>query len=227
MFTTVGSERKISSRRLWKAKVEDAESSSYDAQRNKDIFNRMYSPELYRNISASNNSDALLRVTDTNENRISSTVYVKRIKRADLNQLEDVEGRLKENLSQNDHASVVRSPTVGVIRVSKADLAKSSHSHTTKLAKFSATSTVQTMTPTEVKVIRIPRNQAANNQHPRSLSAHSVGVLDIDANIIKIKPMKTKLCIGTTNRDIKQSIGNGVTIRKISKSAMTFRSLPS
>lgn len=246
------SELKVLPKRLRSPGTSHKDSTPYDVLKHQESLNSRSSGQLNKSWSPSNNSELLTTLTDIDEHRISSTVSVKRIKRADLNRLEDsqspnksedLDNKSKDPLSPRHNSNLVRRSTVSVIRVSKSDLANSTSP--TQPEQRPSASTVQSSTSSAVRVTRIPRSQSTVSRYPpsssavrvtrinrsqstvnqprRSLSINSIGVADVNKNVIKIKPMKPSIQASSANGNVKEKKGNGVTVTKIARRSVSLK----
>jgi hypothetical protein len=165
-------------------------------------------------------SDSATTMTDVEESRVSSIVSVKRIRRASIAEMNNIEkpGEVKnvdiklENYRDNKgNDSAIRRSAVTVVRVTRVsimDETDKSNSNTSREETSSATSTISKKTP-QVNVTRISRSETdksmPNTSQQKTPSAKStISKKTSEVKVTKISRNKT----ATTQRRRSSSVGN-------------------
>ncbi|CAM4817725.1 unnamed protein product [Rotaria magnacalcarata] len=185
-------------------------------------------------LSDSNYSEATSTMTDTEGHRVASTVSAKRLKLTDIDQPDD---REKFNETASAHNAVAVTPTyietvksipcsaVSVVRVSKFNQATLRNSIISQLEQPINVSSAQLSRSDQVNVIKIPRDKSTSNRRARTMSVDNISTIDLNKNIITVKPMRNEsrnVSLGSSKKASKW-----ITVAKIPRKCMTSQSRPS
>ncbi|CAF5155802.1 unnamed protein product, partial [Rotaria magnacalcarata] len=150
--------------------------------------------DLRVSLSDSYYSAATTRMIDTEGHRVSSTVSVKRLKRADIDQL-DNKGKLNETENVNNASATdadcstnsgrPRRSTVSVVRISKANEVSLRQSITSQPEEPLSASSTKWSKSGPVKVTKILRDKSVIGRQIQAKSVHNISTIDMSKNIIK------------------------------------------
>ncbi|CAF1088063.1 unnamed protein product [Rotaria sp. Silwood1] len=170
-------------------------------------------------------------MTDVEDHRISSTVTVKRIHRATIEQLNNItKSNETENVNtistkHNDNSRITQYSTVTVLRVPKLNEVNQSNSITPQQKTLSASS-VKSSKINQVKIIKIPRNQSAIYQRTRAISLDNISTIDLNKHLIALQPT-TNAKTASLSTNINAHKGNRVTVTKLLRQCTNLQSRPS
>jgi hypothetical protein len=204
-----------------------------------DSMNSASVSDMHIRFSDANPVEPATAMICTKKNRISSTVFVKRIRRssiANTNNIDEVnhsENVQKKPQNRRDKtetvASAVQRSSVTVVRVSKElkldetnDNNKSS-SNVPQQEASSAPSTVPSKT-NRVNVIKIPRKKTALNRQSRVPSMNNVSTIDLGTSFIGMRPMAYHSKPDSLATDGKVNADNTVVVTKLPRALTSSRS---
>ena len=177
-------------------------------------------------------ADSVPVATHVEENRVSSTVSVRKIRRtsiANANNMENPNGTKSTqinsvNANNNDNkSSATPRSAVTVRRVNKI----SNADETDKTDLDATVQEIPNVAPTvcketaQVKVTKLPRIKSTKRQSSRAASADSVNVIHVNRSSLEMQPVASRSRTLTTATDCKANTSNGVTVTKISRKSIT------
>ncbi|CAF4485428.1 unnamed protein product, partial [Rotaria sp. Silwood2] len=228
-------ERITASRKILKSNTPTKNCLTYNKVNPRDNMNNASPSDLRISLADSNFSKEVTNLTDKEEQRVSSTVSVKRVKRAtieplnnteQLNETENVHIKSPNHLEDSENSRIIRRSAVTVLRVSRLDEANQNNSITPQQSILSASS-VKSSKLDQVKVIKIPRNQSALNPPTRAVSVGNVITIKSDKSFIEMKPIIIRSNTASLATNINVHKGNRVTVTKLPRKSTTLQSRPS
>jgi hypothetical protein len=168
--------------------------------RAKNSMMNTFSEDLSRSLS-----DPATFMTDLEEHRVSSTVSVKKFRRFDIANMDNIQNVKKnknadiksfnnENDSNENRSSVFRRPTVSVLRMNRSLNTDETKKRSSSVIQPQASSMISITPPknAQVDLTKRPRIKSNANRRPRAASVGNVSVIHIDRSSIEMQSIVRK-----------------------------------
>ncbi len=183
-------------------------------------------------------SDSATTMTDLEESKISSTISVKRIRRASIvkmnnkekpDKTENVDIKSENHRDNNGNSAVTQRSAVTIVRVKKVPNMEETYkstSNTSRQEMLSATSTIPKKTA-QVNITKISRSNTPKTQRPRAASVGNVDIVQLNKSSVEMQPIRNHSKTSTLATNGKANTGNGVVVTKIPKKLTALHSYQS
>ena len=177
--------------------------------------------DLHRILS--DNSNVL---ADGEQQRIHSTVPVRKIKRADLETFNKSTAAYLQPPSDddsNEKNSNLRGSKVTVVRVSKSANVEGTNKTNSNRDELQMESPKPTVTKKNalVHVSKIPRKKSSKSLRPRRSSVGHVNVTHVDRSSMEMKKMTARAKTSMSANDRKEMTGSAVRVKRLSRKSLT------
>ncbi|CAF4917083.1 unnamed protein product, partial [Rotaria sp. Silwood1] len=213
-LTTFELERQTASSKIFKSNTPTKDYLINNTVDHQNSTDHIFSEDSRINLFDSAYSDEVTTMTDVEESGVSSAVTIKRISRATIQQLHDME-KLNENAKTNsklpnhidntDDSQIIGRSPVTVVRVPKLNLSNQNISITSQQNTSSASSSKLSKL-NQVKVTKIQRKQTTLSQRARALSADNISTIHIGKPFVVMQPL--------TNHSKTASIATNIKMHK-------------
>ncbi|CAF4379571.1 unnamed protein product [Rotaria sp. Silwood2] len=179
-------------------------------------------------------SDGVTTTTDIEETRILSTVSIKRINHATIQQLHDTEklidnaepnSKLPNHIDNSDDSQSIRCSAVSVVRVPKLSLPNQNNSIISE-QNTSSTSLSKLLKLNQVKVTKISRKQSTLSQRARALSVDNISTIHIGKPFSVMQSLTNESTAASIATNINIHKGNRVTVKKLPRKSNISQSRP-
>ncbi|CAF3486532.1 unnamed protein product [Rotaria sp. Silwood1] len=222
-LTTFELERQTASSKIFKSNTPTKDYLINNTVNHQNSTGHIFSEDSRINLFDSAYSNEVTTITDIEESRVSSAVTVKRMSRATIQQLHDME-KLNENAKPNsklpnhidntDDSQIIGRSPVTVVRIPKLNLSNQNISITSQQNTSSASSSKLSKL-NQVKVTKIPRKQTTLSQRARALSADNISTIHIGKPFVVMQPLTNHSKTASIATNIKMHKDNRVTVRKL------------
>jgi hypothetical protein len=173
-------------------------------------------------------SDPASVLTDLEEHKVSSTVSVKKVRRFDIANMDNIQNLneikntyIKSFNSGDDNDgnnSSIQRPTVTVLGMNRLPNTVETNKRRSSMISTAPSKTAQ------INLTKLSRIKSTTNRRPRASSVGNVSVIHVDKSSIKMQPIgnRSETSMPATNH--KMNTGNGVRVTKLSRRLGTTQS---
>ncbi|CAF4293067.1 unnamed protein product, partial [Rotaria sp. Silwood2] len=233
-LTSFELEKQRASRKIFKSNIPTKDYLINNTVHHQNNTSHIFSQDSSANLFDSAYSDGVTTTTDIEETRILSTVSIKRINHATIQQLHDTEklidnaepnSKLPNHIDNSDDSQSIRCSAVSVVRVPKLSLPNQNNSIISE-QNTSSTSLSKLLKLNQVKVTKISRKQSTLSQRARALSVDNISTIHIGKPFSVMQSLTNESTAASIATNINIHKGNRVTVKKLPRKSNISQSRP-